>query len=254
MEFARAHQASLVSLLPELRCETFWERVVQPLAGITLMQSFPLHKVHDLRSPLAFANGQYILIERSAYQAAGGHAAVCDRFLEDIALATRVKALGLSVRIALIREIVSCRMYSTLGQLVARLEPYLLRRPRPQTRARAPQAPRPFGFLSNRPPGAGGRHPFAGAGRSPNVRTLAARPERDPPRVGCTLCSAAFTDCRSRIPAAVGWFPLGNLLIDLIMIRAIHMCLTGRVNWRGTEYVSAADSVWKRMDSRVQNK
>ena len=36
----------MVSLLPELRCETFWERVVQPLGGIVLMQSFPLHVVH----------------------------------------------------------------------------------------------------------------------------------------------------------------------------------------------------------------
>ena len=31
LEYARAQQAALVSLLPELRCETFWEQVVQPL-------------------------------------------------------------------------------------------------------------------------------------------------------------------------------------------------------------------------------
>ena len=83
---------TLVSLLPELLCETFWEQVVQPLAGITLMQSFPLQRVHSDRSPLAFANGQYILIRRSAYEAAGGHEAVRDRFVEDIGLAGRVKA------------------------------------------------------------------------------------------------------------------------------------------------------------------
>ena len=87
MEFARSHGAVLASLLPELRCETFWERVVQPLAAITLMQSFPLHAVNNDRSPLAFANGQYILIERTAYDAAGGHQGVRDRFVEDIAIA-----------------------------------------------------------------------------------------------------------------------------------------------------------------------
>ena len=85
MEYARRHDAALVSLLPELRCETFWERVVQPLGGIVLMQSFPLQIVHRDRSPLAFANGQYILIRRPAYDAAGGHEAVKDRFVEDIA-------------------------------------------------------------------------------------------------------------------------------------------------------------------------
>ena len=60
---------------------------MQPLAAITLMQSFPLHVVNDDRSRLAFANGQYILIERSAYEAAGGHRAVRDRFVEDIGMA-----------------------------------------------------------------------------------------------------------------------------------------------------------------------
>ena len=59
------------------------------------MQSFPLHVVNDDRSRLAFANGQYILIERSAYEASGGHRAVRERFVEDIGMAERVKSLGL---------------------------------------------------------------------------------------------------------------------------------------------------------------
>ena len=90
-----------MSLLPELECKTFWEKVVQPLAAITLMQSFPLHVVNNDQSRLAFANGQYILIERSAYEAAGGHRAVRDRFVEDIGMAENVKSLGLPIRVAL---------------------------------------------------------------------------------------------------------------------------------------------------------
>jgi glycosyltransferase involved in cell wall biosynthesis len=253
MEFARAHQASLVSLLPELRCETFWERVVQPLAGITLMQSFPLHKIHDIRSPLAFANGQYILIESSAYQAAGGHAAVCDRFVEDIALATRVKALGLSLRIALIQEIVSCRMYSTLSQLVrgwSRIFYAALDR-RPGRLLLKLLDPLIFCQTGHLALAAGVLLLAFGGHRTFALWLL-----------GLSVIHHAWMyDVFRRVYAlsvrnssAVGWFPLGNLLIDLIMIRAIHMCLTGRVNWRGTDYVSAADSVWKRTDSRVQNK
>ena len=34
----------------------------------------------------------------------------------------------------------------------------------------------------------------------------------------------------------VPWFPLANLLIDYILLRAIRMCLTGQVTWRGTSY------------------
>ena len=118
LEYARAQQAALVSLLPELRCETFWERVVQPLGGIVLMQSFPLHRVNDDRSKLAFANGQSILVKRKAYDAAGGHSAVRDRFVEDIGMAFKVKALGLPIRTVLVRNLVTCRMYASLGQLI----------------------------------------------------------------------------------------------------------------------------------------
>ena len=34
----------------------------------------------------------------------------------------------------------------------------------------------------------------------------------------------------------VGWFPLANLVMDWVLLRAIRMCLTGRVTWRGTAY------------------
>ena len=42
----------------------------------------------------------------------------------------------------------------------------------------------------------------------------------------------------SSVPGSryVPFFPLANLLIDYILIRAIKMCLTGRVTWRGTSY------------------
>ena len=74
--------------------------------------------VNDDRSPLAFANGQCILIARTAYDAAGGHESVRDRFVEDIGIAERVKALGMPIRIALARGIISCRMYASFGQVV----------------------------------------------------------------------------------------------------------------------------------------
>src|SRR5262249_10744586 len=118
MEHARRQGAALVSLLPELRCETFWEQVVQPLGGIVLMQSFPPHVVHRSDRRLAFANGQSILIERSAYEAAGGHESVRDRFVEDIALAGRVKSLGRPIRVVPVRGLATCRMYASLDQLM----------------------------------------------------------------------------------------------------------------------------------------
>ena len=118
LEYARSHGAAMASLLPEMRCETFWEKVVQPLAGIVLVQNYPLFWANDPSKKLAFANGQYILIRRDAYDLAGGHEGVRDKFVEDIYLAKAVKAAGLSSRTAIAHGIGSTRMYTSLPQLV----------------------------------------------------------------------------------------------------------------------------------------
>jgi len=40
----------------------------------------------------------------------------------------------------------------------------------------------------------------------------------------------------------VAWFPLGNLVIEVILLRAVRMCLTGKVQWRGTDYGAGASA------------
>jgi hypothetical protein len=241
-----------VSLLPELRCETFWERVVQPIAGITLMQSFPLHKVHDLHSRLAFANGQYILVESSAYHAAGGHAAVRNRFVEDIALASQVKALGLPIRIALIQQIVTCRMYSNLGQLVrgwSRIFYDALDR-------------KPWRLVLK----VLDALIFCQTGHLALVTALVLLALGRDPSFALWLLALSVMhhawmygvfrrvyDMSFRGARYAGWYPLGNLIINFVLVKAIHMCLTGQVNWRGTAYWAARDSDWKKSESPVQN-
>ena len=209
MEYARSHGAALASLLPEMRCETFWENVVQPLAGIVLMQSFPLFAVNDDRKPLAFANGQYILIRKDAYDAAGGHAAVRDRFVEDIDLAERVKALGLPIRVAVSTEIGSTRMYS-LAAARPRLEPHPLRRPRPQARGGwSARSLEPLIFSQT-----GHVALIVGAGDAPArsgraVRLVAAGSERRPSRpeddASSTACTSSRRPARRDTPRGSRW-------------------------------------------------
>jgi len=235
MEYARTHQAALASLLPELRCETFWERIVQPLAGITLLQSFPLHEVHSDQSPRAFANGQYILIERAAYDSAGGHQAVRDRFVEDIALAERVKALGLPIRVALARGIVSCRMYASLAQLVLGWSRIFY-----DALGRSPvrlilKLLDPLFFCQSGHLALVASLILVALGRGGNFALCL---------LGCSLIHhfMMYLVFRRVFQASVNrrrwaaWYPLANLVIDLILIRAIRMSLTGKVTWRGTEY------------------
>jgi chlorobactene glucosyltransferase len=242
MEYARRQQAAMVSLLPELRCETFWERVVQPLGGIVLMQSFPLHVVHRDRSPLAFANGQYILIRRTAYDAAGGHESVKDRFVEDIALAGRVKERGFRIRVALVRGIVTCRMYASLSQLVKgwsrilydalgrRADRLLLRLLDVLVFCQSGHVALVAGLLLV----ASGLYP----GFAFRLLLLSL--------LHHGLMYAVFRLVyQTSVPGSrhTAWYPVGNLVIDVILLRSIRMCLTGRVRWRGTEYGVAADGV-----------
>jgi chlorobactene glucosyltransferase len=241
MEFARAQGAVLVSLLPELRCETFWERVVQPIAAITLMQSFPLQVVNNDRSPLAFANGQYILIERTAYDSAGGHQAVRDRFVEDIAIAERVKGLGLPIRVTLAHGIVSCRMYASFVQVVrgwSRIFYDALGR-----------SPWRLAFKLFDP------IIFCQTGHLALAVSvvLVACGQRGTFAISLLALSLAhhlfmYIVFRRIFQAAVShsrwalWYPLANAVVDLILILALRMCLTGKVTWRGTDYGTTAPS------------
>jgi glycosyltransferase involved in cell wall biosynthesis len=235
LEYARRHGAALASLLPEMRCETFWEGVVQPLGSIVLMQSYPLLLVNSGRSTLAFANGQYLLIRRDAYEAAGGHRAVRDRFVEDIGLAGRVKRLGLPIRVALARRIGSTRMYATLGQLVRGWSRILYD-------ALGRSAWRLLARLLDLLVFSQSGHVALAA----SLWLLARGLDGPFPRwlLGMSLAHhlLAYTVMRRvyqlSVPGSrsVAWYPLGNLVLDGILLRAIWMCLTGRVTWRGTVY------------------
>jgi chlorobactene glucosyltransferase len=242
MEYGRIHDAALVSVLPELRCETFWEQVVQPLAGITLMQSFPLHQVHSLRSRLAFANGQFILIRRTAYEAAGGHEAVRDRFVEDIGLAGRVKALGLPIRVALIRGIVTCRMYSSLGQLVRGWSRILYDALDRKTIRLLVRLLDVILFCQSGHVAllTGLILMISGASRTFAASLLGMGVIH---HLGMYFVFRLVYNTSVPNSRYVVWFPLGNLIIDGILLRSIRMCLTGRVNWRGTDYGAALEPV-----------
>lgn len=109
--------AALVSYSPEQETPTAWERAVLPFIFCRLARRFPFDKVCDPASDAAAANGQYLLMRRSAYAAVGGHAAVRDELLEDVALARRAKQQGLRLHFAPGPGIARTRMYRTFGAM-----------------------------------------------------------------------------------------------------------------------------------------
>ena len=116
---AADHDAGLLSLLPRMEMRSFWERVVQPVAATLLMVLFPLPRVNDRsRTDCGFANGQFLLVRRSVYDAIGGHEAVRDRFCEDVSLGRLVKQHRLGLRVVVAPRLAAVRMYASLGQIM----------------------------------------------------------------------------------------------------------------------------------------
>lgn len=114
---AKEYKAEMLSYSPEQIAVTFWEMAILPVVFAELARQYPPSKVSDPASPIAAANGQYILIRREAYDAIGGHAAVAVDILEDVALAKRVKASGRKVRFRYAADAVRTRMYRNFAQL-----------------------------------------------------------------------------------------------------------------------------------------
>lgn len=114
---ARESGAELLSYSPEQIAASFWEMATLPVVFAELARQYPPAKVSDPASPLAAANGQYILIRREAYDAVGGHAAIAGNILEDVALARAVKMSGRKIRFRYAATAVRTRMYRNYRQL-----------------------------------------------------------------------------------------------------------------------------------------
>jgi glycosyltransferase involved in cell wall biosynthesis len=114
---AESHHADLLSYSPEQEVRGFWERAVMPVIFAELARKYPPSQVSDFSRNLAAANGQYLLISRSAYDAVGGHAAVAQSLLEDVALARTVRDASLRIRFRYGGDAVRTRMYRGFRQM-----------------------------------------------------------------------------------------------------------------------------------------
>ena len=112
---AEGNQAALISLWARQELGTFWERIVQPVIVGLNHAVDPFQRSSSLRHPDAVcANGQFILVERQAYERVGGHMAVRDELVEDQKLSWHFKHAGYRVLMLDGTWGVSTRMYTSL--------------------------------------------------------------------------------------------------------------------------------------------
>ena len=118
-QLAEENSAALVSFSPEQTLKTWYEKTLIPFVYCRLARKFSYADVNNPNSPAAAANGQFLLIQRSTYDAVGGHAAVAGEVLEDVGLARRVKQDGWGLWFGSGVGFVSVRMYRSFAQMWA---------------------------------------------------------------------------------------------------------------------------------------
>jgi chlorobactene glucosyltransferase len=219
-----------LSLLTDQEVVTFAERALLPTILFTIILGIgPTDDVNDpSKRDVAIFNGQYILIERTAYDASGGHEALRAEIAEDLELARRLKRDGrFRLLLAGANGLVRTRMYRSFGEIWR-------------------------GFVKNFALGARGRMLEAMLGIallacvaiSPlgAVGLFAAHDWRLALALSVTIAStiavAELGMRRTRfLPGSALWLPVGLGVVLAIFAVSLGSMLSGRgVEWRGRRY------------------
>lgn len=113
VQLLRSRALSMLSLFSSPTHKHWFEMVVQPVTSLMLLKLFPMKRANAATGRRPFANGQFMLFERSAYQALGGHAAVKDDLLEDLAFARRMKRAKMEQGVAVSDGMLVVSMYDS---------------------------------------------------------------------------------------------------------------------------------------------
>ncbi len=112
---------ALFSVIPRQTLGSWGERLFVPAGFALIYNCVSPWRIYLERRPRPFnaaAIGQYLLVRRDAYFAAGGHHAIRNQILDDVAMGKSLKQHG--YRIALgDGDWVRCRMYRGFGEMVA---------------------------------------------------------------------------------------------------------------------------------------
>ena len=221
LEEARENGAAMLSCSPEQIVVTFWEMAVLPVVFAELARRYPPSKVSDPNSPIAAANGQYILIRRDAYDAVGGHGAIAGEILEDVALARVLKRSGRKLRFRYAADAVRTRMYRNFAQL---REGW--------TKNLALLFPRP------------GRLALKTLGLWSFLWTIFVVPEIVAPHLwlsGIFMIGFVYLNLRLK-PAHFGWdrnilgIVFGMPMFTYLLLRSKRAHANGKVDWKGRTY------------------
>ena len=129
----RSRHLDMITVWPEQELGTFWEKTVIPLIYYALVTLLPADYVYraprwlpaflrkQMGPAFAAACGQCIGFTQQAYSTIGGHRAVRQQIVEDVALAKRAKRKGLVMRMYTGIHTIRCRMYRSESDIFSGL-------------------------------------------------------------------------------------------------------------------------------------
>jgi len=116
-------QLDMVSLMPFLKMQNFWEKLLMPAFIYFFKLLYPFHLSNSSTSSVAAAAGGCILIKHSALESIGGFETLKSKLIDDCALAQKIKNNGGKIWIGLTHSAISLRCYKdlhTIWHMVAR--------------------------------------------------------------------------------------------------------------------------------------
>ncbi len=235
---AYAHGADLYTINPHLIMGGTAERLIMPIAALGITVTYSPKEVNDPNHPIAIANGQFILVRRSVYDAVGGIAAVRTEIAEDQAFGKLVKRRGYRLFLTIGTELMRVRMYTNLAEVWEGWGKNVVL----SMRSEPLNAVRQLAALVS-----GGVLPFALAGGY-GLRLLGAR-AADRPRLTWSFALSVaqiipLLVLKRRVDRWLGlplvWtftYPVGMILFTLILLNSLRRLLTGQgVTWKGRSY------------------
>ncbi len=114
---AEAEKLALVSLMVQLRCQSFWEKLLIPAFIFFFQKLYPFPWVNHPQRKTAAAAGGCILLDNQALEQVGGIAVIRQALIDDCSLAAAFKRQGYAIWLGLSATTRSLRPYPDLDSI-----------------------------------------------------------------------------------------------------------------------------------------
>jgi len=116
--FLTLGQTRLVSGFPRQITETWLESLLLPLIHFVLLGFLPLSRMRKGTDPsFAAGCGQFLMVDRHAYFASGGHAAIRETMHDGLRLPKLLRQHGFHTDLADLTHLARCRMYTNAAEV-----------------------------------------------------------------------------------------------------------------------------------------